>query len=163
MGRDLPVTPKPETQIANTNDRKSVFLFGSAWKIFLDLLLQLSQLLLHLDKMRASKSTNKRAPFGCRKKIPTCKNSFKKHDFVSLYLLRLLGLLLPFQLSLKSFVYSIPCQHMSTMFHQGPSRQQFISFFRQLGTWEKWEIRRSRTLWNQSVSMWSSGLQALQV
>ena len=98
-----------------------------------------------------------------QKKMPTCKNSFKKHDFVSLYLLRLLGLLLPFQLSLKSFVYSIPCQHMSTMFHQGPSRQQFISFFHQLGTWEKWEIRRSRTLWNQSVSMWSSGLQALQV
>ena len=37
-----------------------------------------------------------------QKKIPKCKNSFKQHDFLSLYLLRLLGLLLPFQLSLKS-------------------------------------------------------------
>lgn len=75
------MTPKPETQIANTNDRKSVFLFGSAWKIFLDLLLQLSQLLLHLDKMRASKSTNKRAPFGSRKKYQNAKIALNNMTF----------------------------------------------------------------------------------
>ena len=39
--------------------------------------------------------------------------------------------------STTSFTASHACQHMSTMFHQGPSSQHFISFFRQLGTCEK--------------------------
>lgn len=73
--RHLPKTPKQYKW------QEIGFLFGSAWNCFLDLLLQLSQLLLHLDNKSIKINEQKRTIWLQKKKRPKCKNLPKSPNF----------------------------------------------------------------------------------
>jgi len=97
--------------------------------------------------IRASKSTNKREPFGCRKKRDQNAKISQKVQTLNVSLMKFVsfvpsGLVAPVPVEPQKLRENVPqlcLQHlhvnMSSMFHQGPSSQQFISFFRQLDTW----------------------------